>query len=385
MERLKKMGKRRGRKPDSATFIVKKSDRCAACGVLLILAAVLMLWPGGTSLQAQPKGGTAAGTERVVHFLRERYAIPETVKITLDPFQNSTFVGFEESTVVMGEGAEKKTEKLYATRDGRYLVLGTMVALGHDPGPELIKQVRTAFKLPETESLTAGPIEKSKFPEFQKMKISTVDGKSQEFFISRGDVAVLGDLMLIEANLRLKPLQTIVLRDQPSVGPAGAPVTIVEYADLQCPMCARFHAFLESELLPRYGGKIRVVFKEFPLAIHDWSLTAAIADQCSYQISPDQFVAFRSLIFRHQDAISPANVEEALLQYGEEAGIDRDKLSACIDSKASLPRVEENKHEGEKLDINSTPTSFINGRIVVGAPPPEQYFALVDEALRAAK
>jgi protein-disulfide isomerase len=356
-----------------------------ALGAWLALFAAWCLGPAASPLQAQTKGAPAISTEKLVHFLRERYAIPETVKIAIDPFQESTFPGFSQTSVAMDDGQEKKNEKIFVTRDGRYLVLGAMVSLGPDASNELMKQIRTTYKLPESTVLKAGPLVKSKFPEFQQIKVSTNDGKSQDFFISHRDIGIFGDLLLIESNLRQKPLQTMVMRDQPSVGPAAAPVTIVEYADLQCPMCARFHAFLESELLPRYGDKVRVVFKEFPLAIHDWSATAAIADQCSYQISPSAFEAFRSLIFRHQDAISPANVVEALLQYGQAAGIDRDKLAACIDSRASLPRVEENKREGEKLDLSSTPTSFINGRIVVGAPPPEQYFALVDEALRAAK
>jgi protein-disulfide isomerase len=373
-----------GKIPDSNT-VIKKSGPIVAGAVLFILAAAVILSPGGTALQAQPKGGTAIGTDKVVHFLRERFAIPATVKIVIDPLQKSTYPGFSEATVVMGEGEQKKTQTVYVTQDGRYLVLGNLAMLGPDTGPSLINQVRTTFKLPESMVLTAGPLVKSKFDEFQQVKVSTNDGKSQDFYIHNGNVAVLGNLGLIDLNLRQKALGIMVLRDQPSVGPASAPVTIVEYADLQCPMCARFHAFLESELLPRYGDKVRVVFKEFPLAMHDWSATAAIADQCSYEISPANFGAFRSLIFRHQAAISPANVKEALLQYGQEAGIDRGKLAACIDSKASAPRVEENKKEGEKLDVNSTPTSFINGRIVVGAPSPEVYFALVDEALTTGK
>lgn len=372
------------RKSDSNTVRIKKTEHWAARAVLVFLTAILLLWPRGTSSQAQPKGGAAIGTAKVVYFLRERYAIPETVKIVMDPFQNATFPGFSVATVVMGEGSEKKTEKVYMTLDGRYLALGTLVDLGPNPGAELVRQVRTIFKLPESTSLTAGPLVKSKFAEFQQMRVSTGDGKSQDFFVSHGNVAVLGDLLPLETNLRQKALQTMVLRDQPGVGPASAPVTVVEYADLQCPMCARFHAFLESELLPRYGDKVRLVFKEYPLPIHDWSMTAAIADQCTYQINPSNYLPYRSIIFKHQDGFSAANVRTALLQYSDEIGIDHDKLAACIDSKASMSRIEENKREGEKLEINSTPTSFINGRIVVGAPPPEQYFALVDEALKAA-
>ncbi len=324
-------------------------------------------------------------TDKVVHFLRERYAIPETIKMAIDPLHNSTFPGFTETQVVMDTGSDKKTQTVYVTKDGRYLALGTLVALGTDPGTEIVKQIRTTFKVPDTTVLTAGPLEKSKFVEFQQMKITTPDGKAQEFFVTRDRVAVLGEVMPLEVNLRGKPLRTMVLRNQPSEGPANAPVTIVEYADLQCPICARFHEFLETDLLPHYGDKVRVVFKEFPLPIHDWSMTAAIADQCSYQLNPSTYVAYRSMIFKHQDGFSVTNARTALLQYADEVGINHDKLAACIDSKDSLPRIEENKHEGEVLGLSSTPTSFINGRIVVGVPAPEEYFALVDEALKTAK
>jgi protein-disulfide isomerase len=115
--------------------------------------------------------------------------------------------------------------------------------------------------------------------------------------------------------------------------------------------------------------------------MHQWSRTAAIANECAYQINPSAFVAYRSLIFKNQISITVTSVRDAMLQYGEEAGVDRLRLAACIDSKASLPRIEAGHLEGEKLGVTSTPTSFVNGRILVGAPPAPDFYKIVDEAL----
>ncbi len=357
----------------------------ARLGAVAVLMAALCFAIALSRSHARPGAVALVSTDKLEHFLRERYAIPMVTKIAIEPLHDSSFPGFTETQVVMDDGKAKKNQTVYVTKDGRYLALGTLVTLGNDPGTEIVQKIRATFKVPETTVLKAGPLEKSKFVEFQQMKIATPDGKGQDFFVNHDHVAVLGEVMLLEMNLRAKPLRTMVLRDQPSVGPASAPVTIVEYADLQCPMCAKFHDFLESELLPHYGDKVRLVFKEFPLPIHDWSMTAAIADQCTYQISPSNFLPYRSMIFKHQDGFSAANVRTALLQYSDEIGIDHDKLAACIDSKESMPRIEENKREGDAIGVNSTPTTFINGRIVVGVPAPEEYFALVDEALRSPK
>ena len=92
-------------------------------------------------------------------------------------------------------------------------------------------------------------------------------------------------------------VRLISLKDQPAQGPASAPVTLVEYSDLECPVCAKLQEELENEIVPKYGDKLRVVFKEFPLvSIHDWALNGAIAAQCVYQIDPSKYVAFRSAV-----------------------------------------------------------------------------------------
>jgi protein-disulfide isomerase len=150
-------------------------------------------------------------------------------------------------------------------------------------------------------------------------------------------------------------------------------------------MCGKLHEFLEKELLPKYGDKVRVIFKEFPLPMHDWSLTAAIANECVYEIKPGAFAPYRSLIFQNQSTTNVANVRDSLLGYADQVGVDRIRLAGCLDSKASLPRVEEGAREAKQLEIQSTPTCFINGRMLVGYPSGEAYDKAVDAALKGAK
>jgi protein-disulfide isomerase len=144
-------------------------------------------------------------------------------------------------------------------------------------------------------------------------------------------------------------------------------------------------------VVPKYGDRVKIVFKEFPIpAIHNWALSGALAAQCAYQLKPAVFVKYRSLVFANQQAVDEATKDDVskaqglLLNYAEQAGIDRANLATCLDSQASLPRVEASVREGQMLGVDSAPTCFVNGQVVVGMPEPEKFFKIVDNALRPA-
>jgi len=282
---------------------------------VLMLAGTCWVW-GQANKPAAPALNTAAISQKIVQYIRERFNFPETVKLSTGAFRNSPYADYYVTTVTVDDGKEKRNQDFYVSKNGRYLIDGIIFTLGVDPKREVV--------------------------------------------------------------------QAISLRDVPTEGAANAPVTIVEYSDLACPSCAVFHEFLTKQLLPKYPGKVRVVFKEFPLVrIHDWVLTGAIANQCVYQINPQLYVPYRSLIFQHQTSLTGANARDALVQYGEQLGIDRLRLATCIDSKATLPRVERDAREGSQLGINSTPTSYINGKMMTGAVSPDTFFKAIEEALFA--
>jgi protein-disulfide isomerase len=252
---------------------------------------------------------------------------------------------------------------------------------------KIISYVRTHFDIPESVKITMTDLRESAFPDYLETTITLDDGKekrSQPMFVSKNmRYLVGGTIFNLGGDPRDLITRLISLQDQSIQGSASAAVTLVEYSDLECPVCARFHEELETEILPEYGDKLRIVFKEFPLVnIHEWALTGAIAAQCTYQIDPSKYVTFRSLIYKNQETIDASRVRDTLLHFGAEAGVDNMKLATCIDSKASLSRVEANMREGEALGVNQTPTSYVNGRTVMGAPPSADLAKIIDQAMR---
>lgn len=370
-----------------------------AGGLFFLLSVVLVASQTG---QHAAKDVSSRRQREVIHYVRERFGIPDAAKLTVAPFQNSEYRDFYQTTIYVENGEHKASQPILITKDGRYMVIGNVFVASETTQPavatnasatdrKIIAYVRGKFRIPDTVKLAVGPFRDSEYRDFYQANITYIEGGDQKpagyaLLTKDGRYTVIGSVYNLLADPRKEVEQSISLKNQASVGPADAPVTIVEYADLECPMCARMHQFLEQDVIPKYGQRIRVVFKEFPLVqIHDWALTAAIANECAYEIAPSTFVRYRSMIFRNQDLINGANVRTLLLDFGQRVGLNRLRLATCIDSKQSLPRVEADVREAQQLGITSTPTVFINGRPVVGVPPPAQFYKILDQALSAAK
>ncbi len=343
---------------------------------------------------------TAATNQKIIRYVRERFGIPDAAKLTVAPFQDSGFSDFYKTVITVEDGAKKSAQPALITKDGRYLVFGDVLVASATAQPNIAQNssvadkkivdfVRTKFKVPPDVKLTVGPFHESQFSDFYEAVISGSEGEKKSstpaFITKDGRYTVIGSIFNLNADPRSEVENTISLRNQPTVGPADAPVTIVEFADLECPTCAETQQFFEQQLLPKYGNKIRIIFKEYPLVtIHDWALQAAIANECAYQLNPASYFRYRSVIYESQGMINAANIRQLLLDFGQRVGLNQLKLSVCMDSRASLPRVEADMREGQKLGIMSTPTLFINGTPVIGFFP-DRIYQLIDKALAAAK
>jgi protein-disulfide isomerase len=359
-------------------------------GLFLVFCGAALLLAVQGHAPAARLGPSEATREKVLRYIRERFGVPEAVQLSLGEVRSSFAPGFYEVTLTADDGKSKRGQAVWISKDSRYLIMGGSVDLNRTSNPEIIRRIRTTFKVPENVGLSLGGFRRSALADFREGTLIVEQGKVKQdrpLLISRdGKHLILGEFYDLSIDLQQQALHTISLHNVPSQGPVGAPVTIVEYSDLECPACAAVHQFYETQLLPRYGNKVRLVFKEFPLeGIHEWSLTEAIACQCAYEINPSAYVPLRSALFRSQQLFIAGNPRDLLLTFGEQAGLDRVKLAACIDAKATLPRVEADIAEGKRLHIDRTPTAFVNGKMIVGLPSPEAYFQAVDEALRAAK
>ena len=359
----------------------------------ILVAAVALA--GGflvVTRQLQPPAAQndAAVRQKIAGYVRAKFGLLDTVKLTVKPLEDFGHGGFFKSTITSEDGKQTKTHNIILSNDERFMVMGEFFPLGNDPRNEIASRVRETFKIPPATIVSVSDFRRGPIPNLLAMTITAQSGNQkqvQDFFVTADrSVLLLGSVFNLTSDPRLEVLRTLTTDNQPSVGPANAPVTLVEFADLQCASCSHMHKFIEEEVLPKYGNKVRVVFKEFPLStIHDWSLTGSIACLCAFQIKPSAYVTYRSLIFRNQASINATNARSLLIDYGVQAGIDRLQLTACIDSKASLPRVQESFREGQAVGVQSTPTTFVNGRMVVGLPSPDAVFKAIDEALRGAR
>ena len=168
--------------------------------------------------------------------------------------------------------------------------------------------------------------------------------------------------------------------NSPSMGPEDAKITLIEFADFECPSCRQLDLVLR-ELLPRHP-EVRLVFKHYPLTdIHPWAMTAAIASQCAFQQNPAAFWKMHDAIFDAQDVISPSNVWDKMLDLATQQGLNVEVYRACMTNPETVSQVKATIEEGHILTITATPTTFVNSRRVVGPDKSliEQYITFTRE------
>jgi protein-disulfide isomerase len=150
-------------------------------------------------------------------------------------------------------------------------------------------------------------------------------------------------------------VKNIDVRDSPSKGAPNAPVVIVEFADFECPACADKRTLLDK-LVEEHAGKVRLVFKHFPLSMHPNAEKAARAGWAAHK--QGKFWQLHPLLFDNQADLSQPSVEKL----AQKVGIDLARFRQDRDSEAAADAVSRDRKQGEGLNIQSTPSLFINGR-----------------------
>jgi protein-disulfide isomerase len=227
--------------------------------------------------------------------------------------------------------------------------------------------------------VTVGPLTDSGVDGVLETSIEVLIGENKEnakFYVSKdGKYLFRGEMSDMTKDPLAETRALIQMKDAPSMGDANAPVTLVEYSDFECPVCRNLHDALRG-MLPNYTGKVRVVFKDFPIEqIHPWARTAAIAGRCAYQQDPKAFWKMYDLIYDNQEVISAANAWTKVSDYAAQSGLNAETFKACMASPEAADAVNTSRANGVQVEVNSTPTIFVNGRRIVGADPHllEQY------------
>ncbi len=166
-------------------------------------------------------------------------------------------------------------------------------------------------------------------------------------------------------------------------GSATAPVTVVEFSDLQCPHCKDAHDEIKKDLYKTYKPEqVRFVFKHFPLNGHDWAEPAAVASECAADQKEAAFWTVSDYFFSNQAKVTKDNVKAQSMEAAKASNLNLATFEKCLASPAVLERVRDNKKEGTALGVASTPTLFINGRQRRGFRDFDDIKVVVDEKLQ---
>ena len=180
-------------------------------------------------------------------------------------------------------------------------------------------------------------------------------------------------------------MSKINIKDEPFRGNKDAKVTIIEYSDFQCPFCAKGYTTVEQQVLKDYGDKVKFVFKDYPLPFHPWAEPAAIAAECAKQQKVDAFWKMYHGFFANQKDVNPTNVKDKAWEFVSDQGLDKAKFDDCFENKKTQAGVKADIAEGQSVGVTGTPSFVINGRLLVGAQPYEQFKAVIDDELASSK
>lgn len=170
--------------------------------------------------------------------------------------------------------------------------------------------------------------------------------------------------------------------DLPVYGNPSAPVTLVEWADFQCPFCGRFHKDVESAVRDKYinSGKVKWAYRDFAFLGQE-STDAAIAARCANE--QGKFWQYHDKLFASQNGENEgAFSRDNLKGFARDLGLNASQFNNCLDSNKYADAVEKDTATGRAAGVNGTPTSFINGRIVNGAQPFSAVQQIIEDELK---
>lgn len=279
-----------------------------------------------------PKG---LDREGLYQHIRKIYGVPSSLRLSLGELQPSAVPGLLAGRLEFGEGAQAQTQPVQITQDGRYYLLGAPFKLG----PSKVPGFRSP--MPEKEGLDAPALQVTK------------DGR----FILPGQFQDLKTDP--DAANRAK----IQLKGAVGWGPADAKVVLVEYSDFQCPHCKRAFETIENDLLPKYPGKLLVIFKDYPLTnIHPWAFDAALAAACARRQGAEAARKLHASMFAEQASLKKEEFRAKVLELAKGAGADPAAFERCFDKQESKAAVEADMAEATLLGVGGTPSIYINGR-----------------------
>src|SRR3954462_262421 len=169
-----------------------------------------------------------------------------------------------------------------------------------------------------------------------------------------------------------------------ALGPANATVTMTEYASMTCPHCAHFNDTLFPKIKTEFidSGKIRYVFREFPLDIK--AAAGSMLARCIAKEDAGKYFAVIDMLFKQQNEWVLKNTTETLIRIGKQAGLSQQAVEDCLKDQALLDKIAaDQKYANDVLKVNSNPTFFINGEMLKGETSFEEFSKRITSLLKS--
>jgi protein-disulfide isomerase len=259
------------------------------------------------------------------------------------------------------------------------------------------EQIRAFFNnMPPDVSIALGTPTPSEFPNYDNLPVTmSRKDKSQkvDFLISTDGKTLMRVMKLdLSKDVYADTMNKINIAGRPIRGNPDAKVTIVNYDDFECPFCARMHTTLMTQILPEYGDKIRIIYKDYPLLqIHPWAQRAANDANCLAKESGPAYWQLADYLHANQRSIGGSQqnpqaafdeVDRVTLDFGQKNGADMTRLQACVKAQSDV-QLKASMAEGDALNVSATPTAFINGERLEGALDVEEVRAALNRQLLA--
>jgi protein-disulfide isomerase len=234
--------------------------------------------------------------------------------------------------------------------------------------------IRHLFVWPAPIEVTIGDPKPGPMSDLYEVTVRGVSGASMQdetFYVSKdGHKIVRGTIYDASQNPFKPELDKIKTEMRPSFGTPGAPVVIAEFSDFECPFCREEAKTLRDNILKTYPKEVRVYFFDFPLEqLHPWAKAASMAGRCVFRQSASGFWDYHDWMFEHQAEVTAENLQSKALEFVKSKGLDTAAYSSCVDTKATEADVNQTMEMGKALQINQTPTIFVNGRRLGGTTP----------------
>src|SRR5271157_1990507 len=262
-----------------------------------------------------------------------------------------------------------------------------------DVNQRIQRQVQAYFNVPADVKVTIGAHTPSEFPNYDTVPVTlSRQEKSQtmEFLVSKDGKTLI---RMTKIDLTEDPyaaaMKKIDVAGRPVRGNPNAKVTIVNYDDFECPFCARMHSTLMTEILPQYGDKIKIIYKDYPLSMHPWAKHAANDANCLAKENGQGYWEFADYVHANQHAISGnqkdvqhsfTELDHITLDIGKKNGADPARLQACIKAQSD-DAMKSSLAEGDSIGVSATPTVFVNGERLEGAVDVEEVKAALNQRL----